>query len=133
MHKFNVHSWFILLMIFYFGCRILRTTMNDLPIFLKNHFTDLLFVPVMCLFSIVILRLIRKDTSLIIPWYAVMLQTIFISYYFEYYLPNQQNNPYVGDVIDVFWYFIGALFYLILQRYNFRFFKNLHQTRKQIL
>lgn len=105
--------------------------MNDLPIFLKNHFTDLLFVPTMCLFSIIVLRFIRKDKYLIIPWYAVILQTIFISYYFEYYLPNQENNPYVGDAIDVFYYFIGAVFYLILQRFSFRFFKNSHQTSKQ--
>jgi len=116
--------WFVLLMLLYFVCRAMRSTFINLPSFFKNHFTDLLFVPTMCLFSLIILRFLKNDPSITIPWYGVVMQTVLISYYFEIHLPSQPGNPYVADFFDVIFYFLGAIFYIILQRYHFRFFKN---------
>lgn len=105
-------------MLLYAIIRILRYHFQ-LPTFFANYLTDLLFVPAMCLFALAAIRTIRRDHSIIIPWYYVLLQTIVVSAYFEWYLPATcAHEPcYVADAWDVLCYLVGACIYLVLQKH----------------
>lgn len=104
-------------MAIYFLIRWLRTVVS-LPDFFRFHFTDLLFVPAMALFALIILRYIRKDEKLTIPFWTIMLQVFLVSIYFEYYLPKYMRHvhPYTSDSLDVLMYFAGGTIFIFLQR-----------------
>lgn len=106
-------------MTIYFCLRIFRQW-DYLPDLLSNYGTDLLFVPAMCLFTLFFIIILKgKDNS--IPTWMVLTQTLFISIYFEWYLPNQCDTPpcYVSDFGDVYAYFIGAIAFIFYQRSQF--------------
>ncbi len=107
---------FLITMLVYGLTRYLRQRWQ-LPVFFEFYFTDLLFVPAMCLFSLVFLRLLKRNPSLTIPWHYVLFQTLLISLYFEWYLPVTCTNApcYVSDMSDVICYFTGAGLFLLLQ------------------
>lgn len=83
---------------------------------LRWYLTDLLFVPAMCLFGLIILRRLKNDRFLRIPWYNVWLQVLAVSVYFEWYLPSQ-NSQYTSDPLDVAMYFIGGLLFILVQKW----------------
>lgn len=109
--------YFIGVMTIYFLIRYLRTAIS-LPDFFRFHFTDLLFVPAMALFALIILRFIKKDEKLTIPFWTIFLQVVLVSFYFEFYLPNYQSHvhPYTSDPFDVLMYFVGGGMFVLLQR-----------------
>lgn len=117
MVKWRAHIAFALIMFLYFLTRYLRSTTELLPDFVRFHLTDLLFVPAMSLFALIILRYTRRDRSVTIHWLSVMIQVVIVSLYFEWYLPN--NSPkghiHVGDSIDCLMYVLGGILFLILQ------------------
>lgn len=117
MARFRAHILFILIMLAYFLIRFLRSSHAVLPNFIRFHLTDLLFVPAMCLFALIILRFLRRDSSLTIPWFAVIIQVVHVSLYFEWYLPNHSppGHLHVSDLIDVMMYAFGGVLFLLLQ------------------
>ena len=82
---------------------------------LRWYLTDLLFVPSMCIFGLILVRRIKNDSDIRIPWYNVFLQVAAVSIYFEWYLPNQ-NTQYTSDPIDALMYFLGGIAFLFLQK-----------------
>ena len=74
----------------------------------------------MCTFALIGVRVIKRDAQAIIPWYFVLIQTVFVAIYFEWYLPVFHGKPgwYTSDLIDVVMYFIGAGLFLLIQ-YSF--------------
>lgn len=82
---------------------------------LRWYLTDLLFVPTMCLFALILIRRLKNDAAIQIPIYSVVIQVIAVSVYFEWYLPSQ-NAQYTGDPLDVFMYVLGGIVFLFLQR-----------------
>jgi len=82
---------------------------------LRWYLTDLLFVPAMCTFGLIAVRLIRRDWTLQLTWWHVFVQVVLVSIYFEVYLPK--NHPqYTADLWDVVMYFLGGGLFLILQK-----------------
>lgn len=75
----------------------------------------------MCTFALIGVRLIKGDSKALIPWYFVLIQTVFVAIYFEWYLPLFHGKPgwYTSDMMDVLMYLIGAALYLVLQKYLF--------------
>ena len=116
MARYRPHIIFAGIMLFYFLVRWYRPMSES--IFIKHYLTDLLFVPAMCLFALIFLRLIRRDNSLLIPISFVILQTIFVSIYFEWYLPTYHGRPgwYTADWLDILMYFLGAVLFTFIQR-----------------
>lgn len=108
----------IIVMSLYAIIRILRASF-ELPSFFAYYLTDVLFVPAMCLFALAVIRLIRPENAIVIPWYYVVLQTVLVSIYFEWYLPSMCTHEpcYVADRWDVLCYLAGACIYLVLQRH----------------
>ena len=117
MVKFRAHIAFALLMSCYFLIRYLRMTVDELPNFVRYHLTDLLFVPAMSLFALIIIRFTRKEAELTIPWYSVVIQVIAVSIYFEWYLPNNspEGHIHIGDLMDCLMYAVGGVLFLIFQ------------------
>jgi len=117
MVKRKAYFWFGGIMAGYFIVRTLRTTCPELPDFVRFHLTDLLFVPAMSLFALILIRKIKKDDCLRIPFWTVLLQVVLVSIYFEYYLPvfRSHVHPYTSDPIDVVMYFLGGFLFMALQ------------------
>jgi branched-subunit amino acid transport protein len=113
--------WFFGLMGIYFLARYLRVHYDQLPPFFKHQFTDLLFVPVMCILALFFVRVFKRDHTIDISPWLVLLQVVLVSLYFEWYLPKYQSHvhPYTTDNWDVLMYFFGGGIFLILQRYLF--------------
>jgi len=83
--------------------------------FLRWYLTDLLFVPAMCIFGLILIRRLKNDPSIRIPWYSVLLQVTVVSIYFEWYLPSK-NLQYTSDPIDIIMYVLGGIAFLVIQR-----------------
>lgn len=117
MGKYRAHIAFLLLMSVYFLIRYLRVSFPELPNFVRFHLTDLLFVPTMSLFALIIIRWIKRDQTITIRWWTIAFQVLVVSLYFEWYLP--QNPPeghiHVSDWIDILMYSIGGLSFIVSQ------------------
>ncbi len=121
MGKYYFHRWFTVLMLLYCIARLVRWSFPEaFPLF-SGYFTDILFVPAMCSFSLIFTRMIKRDATLKVKWYLILLITVAISYYFEYYLPFQPGNTYISDCLDLVCYSIGAVLYGVIQYFEPKF------------
>jgi hypothetical protein len=121
MGKYKLTIWFISLFTFYFLVRFVRKNWLEAPAFIKYHLTDLIFVPTMCIFALIILRFVKRNNSISISSTLIFTQVAIVSIYFEWFLPKYRSHihPYTSDIWDVFMYVLGGFIFLYLQR---RFF-----------
>ncbi|MDG1331587.1 MAG: hypothetical protein P8P74_04610 [Crocinitomicaceae bacterium] len=119
MAKYRAHIAFVFIMSTYFLIRYLRSTISELPDFIRFHLTDLLFVPAMSLFALIVIRYIRKDRAIKIHWFAVLVQVVLVSIYFEWYLPNNspEGHIHISDLIDCLMYAVGGVVFILAQPY----------------
>ncbi|NVK65413.1 MAG: hypothetical protein HWE22_12550 [Flavobacteriales bacterium] len=117
MAKYRAHILFLALMTAYFITRYVRSQFDDLPHFIQYYFTDLLFVPAMCLFALIVLRFLRREPTLTIHWLAVLAQVGIVSIYFEWYLPTYppEGHIHVADFIDCLMYLLGGIAFILIQ------------------
>ena len=118
MAKYKAHFFLFLFFLLYVFVKLIKACdFTDLSFF-KFYFTDLLFVPSMCLFALIGVRMVKKNNEIQIPEKYVFIQTIFVSILFEYVLPITENyaQQQTADWIDVAMYFMGAIIYLLLQK-----------------
>lgn len=118
MVKYRPHIFFVGIMCSYFFVRFLRLSVEQLPEFIRFYLTDLLFVPAMCAFALIIVRLLKGDATLKISAFLVFTQVALVSLFFEWYLPyhSEKQDWYTSDMLDVVMYCIGGILFLILQR-----------------
>ena len=118
-NKYKAHIAFVLLMLVYFLIRYLRIIAPNLPDFLRFYFTDLLFVPAMSLFALIIIRFMKRDESITIHWLTVLIQVVVVSIYFEWYLPNHttKDHIHVSDWLDCAMYATGGWAFVLTQPY----------------
>lgn len=88
-----------------------------LPSLVNNYLNDLLCMPIVLSICQYAVRFLKKNTSLQIPVTLVVTLTLCYAVYFEWLLP-QVNPRYTADGIDVFLYFLGALFFMGVARYK---------------
>ena len=69
----------------------------------------------MCTFGLIWVRILKRDREIKVRWWHVILQVIFVSWYFEWYLPAN-NQKYTGDPVDVVMYVTGGLLFLAIQK-----------------
>ncbi|MFK7784766.1 MAG: hypothetical protein AB8B56_06615 [Crocinitomicaceae bacterium] len=117
MKKYRAHIAFVLIMCTYFLIRYLRVSFPQLPDFFKYHFTDLLFVPAMSLFALIIIRFTKRSAEITIHWSAVLVQVLIVTLYFEWHLPNNppEGHIHVSDWVDSLMYALGGLFFIFTQ------------------
>lgn len=120
----NKRLWlrFLGLIAVYFIARYLRTNVEDIPDFFKYHFTDLLYIPTVATFSLIFVRLLKRDNTITIsPWLVAFL-VVFMSVYFEWYLPTYRAHihPYTSDIWDIVMYALGGIGFLLIQRKHFK-------------
>jgi len=83
-----------------------------LPDWINNYVNDFLCMPIVLVVCQYVLLYIKSDEDIGIPLALIMAITLYISIYFEYYLPSV-NPRYTADFIDIILYFSGAaIFYL---------------------
>lgn len=118
MGKNKLTIWFIGFFTFYVLVRFVRTNWIDAPLFIKYYLTDLLFVPTMCLFALIIIRFIKRDKTITISLGLIFTQVALVSIYFEWYLPKFQSHvhPYTSDLWDVLLYVLGGFLFWKLQK-----------------
>ncbi|AZQ58145.1 hypothetical protein EJ994_04730 [Maribacter sp. MJ134] len=88
-----------------------------LPSLINNYLNDLLCMPIVLKIAQLAVRYLKKDGSIQLPIALVGILALGYACYFEWFLP-QFNSRYTADGIDVFLYFMGALFFVVVERYN---------------
>jgi hypothetical protein len=114
LKRILLHITPILLFISYFLVRVLKKQPGiDLPLFFKNYYTDLIFIPVGLGFGYLVVKLLKRPNEVKIPVGIIIAQVIFNSIVFEYYLPNYASNSkgYTADPWDVVMYVLGGLIF----------------------
>lgn len=108
----------LVLIILYFITRWARNHVDALPDFFRNHFTDLLFIPVQLIIALWGTRLLKRDPNIQISLVWIIVQVIFVSFLFEWYMPNYgaDTNKFTGDFIDVLMYVVGGFLFVVFQQ-----------------
>ena len=118
MVKYKAHLSLLVFLSMYLLVKLLiKNNLVDSSFF-QFYFTDLLFVPSMCLFALIGVRMVKKNNEIKIPAKYVFIQTILVSILFEYVLPITEKyaQHQTADWIDAAMYFMGAIIYLLLQK-----------------
>jgi len=121
MAKYRPHIVFVLLMIAYIITRFVRAK-YEVNEFVAFHLTDLLFIPAMACFALIFTRILKRDSTITISPWVVLIITILVAGYFEWYLPKYgpKHQIHVADIIDIAMYAIGMVAFLIVQYFFFR-------------
>ncbi|WP_378174888.1 hypothetical protein [Aquimarina sp. SS2-1] len=81
-----------------------------LPAIIENYVNDFLCMPIIlhiCQFTV---RKLKSDPCITLPFPLIMIVTLGYALYFEWYLPKHTIR-YTADWMDVFLYFLGAIFF----------------------
>ncbi len=81
----------------------------------SNYFADILCLPLLLSFSLLLLRYLKKENNLWLNLRQIIFTLIYTSILFEFILPKY-NNRYTSDFFDLFAYSFGALFFYIFQK-----------------
>lgn len=114
MHTIR-NGYFIGGSICYLIIQFLRFQNVQVPVFINSYGTDLLFMPLLFLFSHWLTRIIKRIPDLKFSIGMLFVVFIYISFIFEIYLP-QTSKVYVQDDIDVAMYFLGTIGFYFLQK-----------------
>ena len=88
---------------------------GDLPWWMAHYMNDFLCMPIVLFLCRSVVRLLRSNHSLQLPFPLILLLTLYFAFYFEYYLP-QVNTRYTADIWDVVLYFLGSIFFYLMER-----------------
>jgi len=86
-----------------------------LPNWINNYVNDFLTLPLVLSLGLFVIRKIRNEPSVQLPFLLVISIALFYSLYFEWYLP-QHNHRYTSDWLDCVLYFAGAILFYFLQK-----------------
>jgi len=87
----------------------------ELPSIINNYVNDFLIIPIVLSVCLYALRFTRNNNNFTIPLIVVFVLCAAYSIFFEVILPKTHQR-YTGDVIDVFLYFLGGLWFFVLQK-----------------
>ena len=88
-----------------------------LPESINNHFNDFLFIPIVLKVCQSFLRYLQSNMFYKLPLTFCLSVTIGYSVFFEIIIPNY-NLRYTADLYDVFCYFFGLIFFLLVEKYK---------------
>jgi hypothetical protein len=114
--KLLIKPFFLSLVCLYIINKLTILWIDNIPLFFKNYFSDLLFLPIVLIICLTVIRYIKKETVLKLNFFMVLALTLFYSWFFEIYAPKYYPHQ-IGDSIDIVMYFLGALIFLVYQKY----------------
>ena len=116
MVKYRVHIAILCIAFLYCTKKLLSVQIDSL--FFSNHFTDLLFIPLVSFIGLLVVQALKRDKSLRISIGQTAILVVLSSLYFEWYLPSYSANKnwYTSDLLDCIMYLIGGGMFLLLQR-----------------
>ena len=82
---------------------------------MRSYFDDLLVLPIILPFTLVLIRLIFRNAQLKLGITLVVTALIMITLVFEFILPNYAEK-YTKDYLDIIAYTIGGIIYIIYER-----------------
>lgn len=111
--------WLLLMAMFYFVIKISKQFIV-IP-FVHHYLTDLLFIPTQMLVCLIVVRFLKQNQSITIPFWLIVINVVLMSLLFEWYEPMIKNNTQqTADVFDVVMYVVGGILYYMLQKTWFR-------------
>lgn len=116
MVKYRVHITILMITFLYWLNKLLADQVDSL--FFSNHFSDLLFIPLVSFIGLLGVQTIKRDKSLQISVWQIVILVLLSSLYFEWYLPSYSANKnwYTSDLFDCIMYLTGGGLFLLLQR-----------------
>ncbi len=115
LRDINTRIW-IFCLLFFVCNQILQFIYEELPVFFTSYADDLLVVPFTLGLVLIVVRWIKKESEVQLPFYLVVICVVVFSVYFEFYLPYQDER-FTSDLVDALCYLIGGVFfYLAMNR-----------------
>ncbi|MGV6861751.1 MAG: hypothetical protein ACWA41_08250 [Putridiphycobacter sp.] len=87
-----------------------------MPIFLKNHLTDLLCMPIVLTICLWGIRTLKKRPNFMLTIPMILSMSLFYAWFFEFFAP-QYYPAQTGDKIDAIMYLIGGGLYWFFQNH----------------
>ena len=117
---FNGARWITRRYIFIFGSLggyiyTVKQWGGELPVWVANYMNDFLCMPIVLFICRSVVRKLRSNGALQLPFPLTLLLTMYFVVYFEYYLP-QVNVRYTADIWDVVLYFSGSVFFYMMEK-----------------
>jgi hypothetical protein len=107
--------WLLMIAMLYFVIKISKQFIV-IPV-IHHYLTDLLFIPTQLLVCLIAVRLLKKNQSIIIPFWLIVINVLLMSLLFEWYEPIFKNNTkQTADGFDVVMYVLGGILYYLIQK-----------------
>lgn len=104
-------------LIVFLGVEYSRRTGKALPDWVFHYLNDLLCIPIVGYTGLWLVRKIKGNAQIQIPWWAVGVVVLLYAIYFEGYMPLVSTR-YTADWFDVVCYGIGGLLFYGLQYFS---------------
>ena len=116
-HKNMLKKYFVLLvMSFSYLIHLLFRYMHySVYRFFSNYFADILCLPLLLSFSLLLLRYLKKENNLWLNLRQIIFALIYTSILFEFIIPIYSSR-YTSDFFDILAYSLGAFFFYIFQK-----------------
>ena len=111
-----IKKYFILFLIcvFYLIHLFLKFSQSAVPKWFSNYFADLLCLPILLSFALLVLRYLKKNQFLWLNYQQIIFAFFYTSILFEFILPKY-NTSYTSDLFDVLAYGMGAVCFYFFQ------------------
>jgi len=86
----------------------------ETPTWFSSYFADLLCMPLLLSYSVIMIRKIKKTPSLILNKKMILFAFIYVSIVFEIILP-EISTKFTRDYLDILMYFIGSIVFYLFQ------------------
>ena len=90
----------------------------NIPFWVDHYINDLLCMPIVLSISLAVIRFIKSEKQLYVPFSIILILTLYFSLHFEWLMP-QLSSRYTSDIIDVILYFSGAILFYRFQKQLF--------------
>jgi hypothetical protein len=108
------NTWFIAFSLVW----VIIFTLTKLHIYLPNIFQfytlDLIAVPVLANLGLWFLRFLLQDDHLKMKPWQLLFIVLIVSIFFEVLMPIYNSKRYSADILDVFCYIFGGLFFWLV-------------------
>ena len=112
---FRKYSILLILSFSYLVHLFFKYGQYNVPWFFSNYFADVLCLPLLLSFSLLLLRHFKKENTLWLNTNQIIFTLIYTSILFEFVLPKYSDR-YTSDFFDFFAYSFGTFFFYIFQK-----------------